>query len=144
MESAVEHDADDGVEGIRAQLFGARHEVTGGVVDDRVDAAELFVGSVGGRFHGAVVSYIAASKSGRASAATNFVADFAQGLLAPSHQEHARAKHRKMQGHGAPQARATATEKNRPTLEHVLLEHESPPVGIEGTEVQRDFSLSEE
>ena len=58
----------------------------------------------------------------------DFVADFAQGLIAPANEKHARAQRRKMQGHGAPEARATAAQKNRTTLEQVLLKHGSPPV----------------
>src|SRR5258708_29947413 len=41
---AVQHNADDGVEGIGRQLFGAGHEIAGSVVDQRVDFAELFLG----------------------------------------------------------------------------------------------------
>ena len=35
MEAAVEDDADDGVEGVGSEFFGASHEIAGGVVDER-------------------------------------------------------------------------------------------------------------
>src|SRR2546427_8869443 len=50
MKRPVEDDADHGVEGVRGKLLRARDKVAGGVVDERVYAAELLLRGGDGSF----------------------------------------------------------------------------------------------
>ena len=59
VKRAVEDDAYNGVERVGRKLFRAGDEISGGVVDNRVDAAKLLLGFFGGGFDRAVVAHIA-------------------------------------------------------------------------------------
>jgi len=125
IETAIEDDADDRVEGIGREFFGAGHEIAGSVVDDGVDAAELLVGEIRDGFDSAIVADVTSGKGRGAAAAVNFVADFLERLFAASGEEHSRAEHGEVQSHGAAEAGAAAGQEDGAILQQILLKHAS-------------------
>ena len=112
VKRAVEHDADHGVEGVGGKFFRASHEISGGVVDDGVDAAEFGVGFVGGGFDGSEIADVARGVSGRASGFMDGLAGFLERFFAAADDEHFRAERREVQRHGAAQAGAAAAQED--------------------------------
>ena len=91
MKCSVQDNANDGVESIGRQSFGARHEISGGVVDQRIDFAELFLGLGCRGFDGAVVAHVASRVGSCAARPVDLIARFFERFFPPADHEHARA-----------------------------------------------------
>src|SRR6267378_1894563 len=103
MESSVEHDSHDCVEGIGRELFRSCHEISRGIINEGVDFTELLLclGSRG--LDGSIVADIACRESGRAASAVNLVAGCTKRLFPP------------------------AGKKNGAPLQQVSLKQDAPP-----------------
>jgi len=101
IKTAVENDADDGVECVGGKLFGARHEIAGGVVDESVDFADLRLGRFAGGFDRGVITNVTGCVGGGATGALDFFADQFEWLGPAADYEETRAEAGKMQSHGA-------------------------------------------
>src|SRR6202012_1790650 len=124
VERAVEHDTDDGVEGVGAERFGGRHEVAGCVVDERVDAAELVESGFRGGFDCGGFADVGGGVTGRAAGATDFFADLFQRLFATADDENLRAEFGEFESHAAAEAGAAAGDEDGAVVEGSGLEHE--------------------
>jgi hypothetical protein len=67
VKGTVEDDADHGIEGVGRKSFRAGDEVAGGVVNQRIDVAELQFGFGRGSFDGGVIADITSGVGGRAA-----------------------------------------------------------------------------
>src|SRR5260370_28494904 len=128
MKRPVEDDADQGVEGVRRKLLRARDKVAGGIVDERVYAAELLLGGGDGCFDRGWVTDITRSEAAFAACSADGFRGFAQRLLTAPGEEHPRAQLGQPQRHRAAQSCPAACDENRPFFEQVLLKHTPPPL----------------
>jgi len=112
IKTAVENDADDGIECVGRQFFSAGHEIAGGIVDENIYFADLRFGVFGGGFDRGVITNVARCKSGGAARALDFFADGLEGFRPTADDEEARAETGEMESHGAAQAGATAGQEN--------------------------------
>ena len=129
MKSAVEDDADNRLKGIWRQLFRAGHEVSGGVIHQRIDLAPVILGGGHSGLDGVVFPDVAGGVSGRAAIAVNLFAGLFEGFFAASDQEEPRPKLGEVQGHGAAKASATAGQEDGAAFEEIGLKHRAPPFG---------------
>src|SRR5579864_1785826 len=127
MKRPIEDDADHGVEGVWGKLLRARDKVAGGVVDERVYAAELLLGGGDGRFDSGGVTNITRDKAAFAACSADGFRGFAQRLLAAPGEEHPCAQLGQPQRHRPTQSCPAACDENRTSFEQVLLKHKPPP-----------------
>ena len=127
MKSSVEHDSNYGIEGVGRELFRPGHEIACGVVDERVDFAELFLGFCCRGLDGSIISHVASGESRRAARTVDLFARFAQRLFPPADKKHPRAEFGKPQSHGPAEPCPATGKKNGPALQQIFLEQVSPP-----------------
>src|SRR5712692_8421645 len=116
MKGPVEDDADHGVEVVRGKLLRARDKVSGGVVDERVYAAELLLRGGDGCFDSGWVTNITRDEGAFATCSADGFRGFAQRLLAAPGEEHPRAQLGQPQRHRTAQSCPAAGDENRPAL----------------------------
>src|SRR3974390_688496 len=107
------------MEGVRGEGFGARHEVSGGVVDEGVDFTELRFGCSEGRFDGAIIAHITSGECRSAALAMNLFASFVQRSVAAADEKHSRAELGEMDGHGAAESAAATGQEDGAALEKI-------------------------
>src|SRR5690348_13782157 len=117
MERPLKDDAGNGGKGIRRKLFGARDEIPGSVVDQRVDAAKFLLGGSDCFLDSGKIANVAAGIGGTRILLANLVAGFRQRLFAAAGEKNICAKLGEAQSHRAAKSGATAGDENRPALQ---------------------------
>ena len=126
VEGAVEHDIGDSVESARAQILGARDEVSGGIVDEvgqRAGAEDIF-------HHGVDCRRIADVDPIGLDVAAMFGGELGGGGLADrfaaAADENVGAEREKLLGHAFAEAGAAAGHQDAFAAKQSVLEHRSP------------------
>ena len=108
MKRSVEDDPDDGAPPIRREILGPHEEVAGCVVHQRGERAERLLGSVEGCCDGI---WIADVRLHRKAVARKACDSGVERLAPTAHNGHLRTESPELEGHGAPEAAATAGDE---------------------------------
>ena len=112
--SSAKHDVDDRIKGVVRQPFGGTDEVSGGVVHQRVDAAELLGGRIERRFDLRRFANVAADgQHFAAGRGFQLLRGRSQHILAPPADHQVAAQRHQLASHGQPEPRSAAGDEHR-------------------------------
>ena len=127
VERAVHHDVGDGVEAARAQIFGARDEVSGGIVDEIGERARGKDVGHHGVDRGSVADIDAVDADLAAMLAYQLGGGRFAHRFAASANNDVGAELKKLFGHPLAEPGAAAGDEDAPAAQQSILEHDPRP-----------------
>jgi len=124
VQSAEEHDTDDGLKGARGKFFAAGDEISGGVIDENIERTVVPDGSDHG-FDGVKIADVAGESVDGASG-QEFRSGFLEYLFAAAADVDRGAEVQKAVSHGFAEACAAAGDEDAFGVEKIRLKHGFP------------------